>query len=56
MMPEWDIIEWNEENFDVHKYPFIQEAIEKKKYAFAADVIRLLVLRDVGGGVYGHRC
>lgn len=49
MMPEWEIIKWSEENFDVHKYPFIQEAIEKKKYAFAADVIRLLVLRDVGG-------
>lgn len=49
MMPDWEIIRWDESNFDTQKYTFIREALDKKKYAFAADIIRLLVLRKWGG-------
>lgn len=47
--PNWEIIEWNESNFPVNKYPFIREAIKVRKFAFASDVIRLIVLAKFGG-------
>ena len=47
--PDWEIIEWNEANFDTDKYTWVREAIEHKKYAFAADFIRLYVLFHYGG-------
>lgn len=55
MMPGWEIIRWDESNFDTQKCTFIREALDKKKYAFAADIIRLLVLRK-WGGIHGYRC
>ena len=39
MMPDWEIIRWDESNFDTQKYTFIREALDKKKYAFAADIM-----------------
>lgn len=47
--PDWEITEWNETNFDVGKYTWVREAIAHKKYAFAADFIRLYVLFHYGG-------
>lgn len=47
--PDWEIIQWNEKNFEIDKYRWVREAIECKKYAFAADFIRLYVLRHFGG-------
>ena len=47
--PDWEIIEWNEHNFPVGKYKYVKEAIEKKKYAFASDFIRLWALWHMGG-------
>ena len=41
IMPDYDIKEWNENNFDCDSTPFTKEAIALKKYAFAADYIRL---------------
>lgn len=51
-LPGWEIVQWNEQNFDCNKYTWIREALERKRYAFAADLIRLLVLREFGGGVF----
>lgn len=50
-MPEFEIIEWNESNFDVNQYPFAKEALISKKYAFVSDVCRLHVLYE-NGGIY----
>lgn len=47
--PDWDVIQWNENNFDIDNFIFVKEALACKKYAFAADVIRLIVLKRYGG-------
>lgn len=48
--PDWEIIQWSEANFDIKKFRWVNEAIRAKKYAFAADFIRLYVLNLYGGG------
>lgn len=47
--PDYRIICWNEENFDVTQNAYCQEAYEAKKWAFVADYVRLKVLWDYGG-------
>lgn len=49
--PDWEIHEWNENNFDVLSVPYMKEAYEKKKWAFVSDVARLLIIYQ-SGGVY----
>ena len=49
IMPDYDIKEWNENNFDCDSTPFTKEAIALKKCAFAADYIRLYALQNEGG-------
>lgn len=48
-LPEYEIIEWNEDNFDVNQYIFVKEAYNERKFAFASDFIRLYVLYNYGG-------
>lgn len=48
-LPDYQIIEWNEKNFDVENYAYCKEAYENKKYAFVSDVIRLEALKKMGG-------
>jgi len=48
-LPEYEIKEWNEENFDLEKFPFAKGALEHKKYAFISDVCRLYALKEEGG-------
>ena len=48
-LPEYELIEWNETNFDLEMYPFAKEALENKKYAFVSDVCRLHALKNFGG-------
>ena len=47
--PDYEIIEWNESNFDIHCMPFVEQAYEAKKYAFVSDVARLIVVYEQGG-------
>ncbi|HFI0078726.1 glycosyltransferase family 32 protein [Streptococcus suis] len=47
--PDYEIIEWNESNYDVHKIPFISEAYNAKKYAFVSDYARLDIVYNEGG-------
>ena len=47
--PDYEIIEWNEKNFDVNCCKYTQEAYEAKKYAFVSDYARLYVLYNYGG-------
>lgn len=47
--PDYEIIEWNEENFDISSSEWTKEAYEAKKYAFVADYVRLEVLYKYGG-------
>lgn len=45
----YQIIEWNENNFDVSQSVYSQEAYELKHYAFLSDYIRMAVLVKYGG-------
>lgn len=47
--PDYEIKEWNEDNFDVNIIPYTQEAYEAKKYAFVSDYARFWILYQYGG-------
>ena len=49
--PDYKIIEWNEDNFDIHSNTYVEEAYIAKKYAFVTDYVRLYVLYN-NGGIY----
>ncbi len=48
-LPDYEIIEWNEDNFDINYNDFTKNAYENKKWAFVSDVARLWVLYNEGG-------
>ncbi len=50
-LPDYEIKERNEDNFDVNIIPFTKEAYDVKKYAYVSDYARLKILYD-NGGVY----
>ncbi len=47
--PDYEIKEWNEDNFDVNIIPYTQQAYEAKKYAFVSDYARFWILYHFGG-------
>lgn len=48
--PDYEIIEWNEDNYDLRAAPvYVQQAYEAKKWAFVTDYIRLQVVYEYGG-------
>lgn len=47
--PDYEIIEWNEDNFDVNKNGYTRMCVREKKYAFLSDYVRLLVVAEHGG-------
>lgn len=49
LCPDYEIIEWNETNFDVNFCEFTKQAYEAKKYAFVSDVARLWIVYNYGG-------
>lgn len=49
--PDYEIIEWNENNIDLTQNQYCKEAYIAKKWAFVSDYIRLKVLYD-NGGIY----
>lgn len=49
--PDWEIVRWDEDSFDVNSTLWTKQAYEAKKYAFVADYVRLKALCD-NGGVY----
>ena len=51
LCPDYEIIEWNEESFDVECIPFIKEAYRAKKWAFVSDYARLKIIYE-NGGIY----
>ena len=48
-LPEYEIKEWNEDNFDVNIIPYTAEAYTAKKYAFVSDYARFWILYHYGG-------
>ncbi len=47
--PNYEIIEWNEKNFDIEGHPFVKQAYEQKNWALMSDVIRVWALYHHGG-------
>lgn len=48
-LPDYKIIVWDKNKFDVNACTWVKQAYEKKKYAFAADYIRFYALYNHGG-------
>lgn len=49
LLPDYEIREWNESNFDASKYLYSREASRLKSYAHVSDVCRLYALYNYGG-------
>ena len=47
--PDYEIKEWNEDNFDINSNQYVKEAYENKKWAFVSDYVRLYALYNEGG-------
>lgn len=47
--PDFEIIEWNEDNFDVNMNGYTRMCYRQKKYAFLSDYARLRVVSEHGG-------
>lgn len=47
--PDYEIIEWNESNFDVTKNDYLKFCYENKKWAFLSDLARLMIIYSEGG-------
>lgn len=48
-LPDYEIKEWNEDNFDVSSIPYTAQAYKHKKYAFVSDYARFKILHEYGG-------
>lgn len=48
-LPDYEIKEWNEKNFDVNITPYTAQAYLQKKYAFVSDYARFWILEKHGG-------
>lgn len=48
-LPDYEIKEWNEDNFDVNIIPYTKEAYSAEKYAFVSDYARFWILYNYGG-------
>lgn len=48
-LPDYEIIQWNESNYNVKKIPYIEQAYDAKKYAFVSDYARFDILYEYGG-------
>ena len=48
-LPDYEIREWNENNFDVNQIQYTAEAYKCKKYAFVSDYARFKIMYDYGG-------
>lgn len=47
--PDYEIIEWNEDNLDIASHLYSQQAYDAKAWAFATDYFRLWIVYHYGG-------
>ncbi|MFP2504161.1 glycosyltransferase family 32 protein [Buttiauxella gaviniae] len=48
-LPDYEIVVWNEDSFDINSNRYVKEAYESKKFAFVTDYVRLYALYNHGG-------
>ena len=49
LCPDYEIVRWDESNYDVSKHPFIKGAYEAGKWAFVSDFARHDIICEHGG-------
>lgn len=47
--PDYEIVEWNEKNYDIYKNFYTETAYKNKQWAFLTDYVRLDVIYSKGG-------
>ena len=47
--PDYEIILWNENNYDFTKHPYMKQALDAKKWGFVPDYARLDIVYQHGG-------
>lgn len=47
--PDYEIKLWNEENYDIHKNQYMEQAYKAGKYGFVPDYARLDIINQYGG-------
>lgn len=48
-LPDYEFVIWDQSKIDIEQIPWVKQAYEKRKYAFAADFIRLYSVYSEGG-------
>ena len=48
-LPDYEVMLWDTNRFDINSVPWTKQAFEAKKYAFVADYIRLYAVYNYGG-------
>lgn len=48
-LPDYEIKEWNEDNFDVNQIPYTAQAYQCGKFAFVSDYARFKIMYELGG-------
>lgn len=48
-LPDYEIVEWNEKNFDINSNAYVREAYAANKFAFVSDYARVHALYHYGG-------
>jgi len=48
-LPDYEIKEWNEDNFDVNIIPYTSFCYENRLWAYLSDFVRLSVVEQMGG-------
>lgn len=46
---DYELKEWNEDNFDINSNEYVKQAYESRKFAFVTDYVRLYALYNEGG-------
>lgn len=49
LCPDYEMIEWNEDNFDLDYNEYTRYCYDQKKWAFLSDYVRLVVVAEQGG-------
>jgi len=47
--PDYEIIKWSEDNYDVHKSKYISQAYDAGQWAFVSDYARIDIINEHGG-------
>ena len=49
LCPDYEIIEWNETNYDINKNQYAKQAAEAGKWSFVSDYLGFDVVYEYGG-------